>query len=114
MIKKSIRKYCYWCSGNQSSEITHCPASDCPLHSLRTGNNPDSLKRLKSITLRCLDCRGGSKIDVNRCDDASCPLFPYRNGKNPARRGLGNKDIKRYLSLKKSSLSNVKISKSSL
>jgi hypothetical protein len=66
------------------------------------------------MTLRCLDCKGESKIDVNKCDDASCPLFPYRNGKNPARRGLGNKDIKRYLSLKKSSLSNVKTSKVNL
>lgn len=109
MIKKSIRRYCYWCSGDQQKEIFLCPGISCPLHSLRAGNNPNNLKRLKSITLRCLDCKGGSKIEVNKCNEASCPLHPYRNGKNPARTGLGNKDIKRYSTFRKSPLSNVKI-----
>jgi len=107
MIKKSIRKYCYWCSGNQSKEIKLCPASDCPLHTLREGGKPSGLNRLRSISLRCLDCKGGLKIDVNKCDDTSCPLFPYRMGKNPARSGIGNKDIKRYSNFKNKSLSNV-------
>ncbi len=114
MIKKSIRNYCRWCSGDQPKEIALCSAPICPLYSLRSGNNPNGLNRLKSITLRCLDCKGGSKIEVNKCDDVSCPLFPYRTGKNPARTGIGNKDIKRYSRFKKSLLGNVKVSKVSL
>lgn len=109
MIKQTIKKYCYWCSGNQSKERSLCPASSCPLHTLRDGHNPNNLKRLKSIALRCLDCKGGFKKEVIKCCDSSCPLFPYRTGKNPARTGLGNKDIKRYSTFRKSQLSNVKI-----
>lgn len=114
MLKKTIRKYCYWCSGDQPKEIALCPTYSCPFHSLRMGKNPNNLKRLKTIATRCLDCKGGLKKEVKNCDDNSCLLFNYRMGKNPARRGLGNKDIKRYSSFKKSSLSNTKISKEGL
>lgn len=97
MIKKSIKKYCQWCSNYQVGEIKQCSSNDCPLYSLRLGNNPNRLRRLKAITKRCLDCKGDSKTNVRKCEEITCPLFPYRMGNNPARKGLGNKDIRKTL-----------------
>lgn len=97
MIKKSIKKYCQWCSNYQRGETKKCLANDCSLHSLRMGDNPNKIKRLKAITNRCLDCKGGSKTNVRKCEEMTCPLFPYRTGNNPARKGVGNKDIRKTL-----------------
>jgi hypothetical protein len=106
MIKQTIRRYCYWCSGNQSGEIKMCSAVDCSLYSLRTGKNLYKLKRLKAIASHCTDCRGGSQKEVKECDNEECPLYPYRKGKNPLRKGVGNKDIQKYSGFKKKLLSN--------
>lgn len=108
MIKQTIKIYCRWCCGGQTKEVSLCPASNCALHSFRAGRKPQNTKRLKAISLRCLDCQNRSKQEVTRCIHTTCPLFPYRTGKNPARKGLGNKDIKRYSTFKKTPFGNAK------
>jgi len=78
------------------------------------GNNPNGIKRLKAIASRCTDCRGGSKKEVGECNCEECALHSYRKGKNPLRKGIGNKDIRKYSGFKKKLLSNVKNAKEEL
>jgi hypothetical protein len=38
---KSIKKYCYECSGNSKKNVRECHITDCPLFPFRQGRNPN-------------------------------------------------------------------------
>jgi len=91
MIKKTIRKFCIWCSNSQPKEIRLCTCTDCPLYPFRMGEKPDGKNRLKAIVAKCKDCGEGTAQSITKCQFPDCPLYPYRTGKNPKRKGLGGK-----------------------
>ncbi len=83
---KAIRAKCVDCSGDNTHEVRHCPATDCPLHVFRHGQRPDGpydRTPLKSIRFKCLnDCgEEGAWKDVRDCELKTCPLWPHRFGK---------------------------------
>jgi len=44
---EAVKYYCYQCTGYSHSEVTLCPAEDCPLHPWRKGP-PSALKALQN------------------------------------------------------------------
>lgn len=95
---KAVRAHCTECCGGSPREASLCPASGCPLHPIRNGQNKDpktgrnKIKSvIKAIRKRCLDCCGFSPKRAGECDFEHCPLFVYRFGKNPNRKGVGGK-----------------------
>lgn len=84
----SIRKYCRWCTLENSSEIRKCPSSRCDFHPVRMGRGVPGVSSLKRIRAQCIEC-SGSIIAVRDCWAADCSLYAYRFGHNPARKGIG-------------------------
>ncbi len=59
---------------------------------------------LRAIRLKCLDCSAGSAQEVRECPMEWCPLYYYRSGHNPKRKGIGDKNIGKKVSAKKSAV----------
>lgn len=92
---KSIRAECLDCCRGSSHEVSLCPATGCPLHSVRFGRRAPDVSPLAAIRAKCIDCSGGFVAEVRRCafgpDHAQpCSLHPYRLGRNPNRSGIGS------------------------
>ena len=110
---KAIRLHCLECCNGSSVEVGHCPASSCPLHSLRKGRKPKEGEfnpgtrlhplespmtagellakpgpALKAIKRRCLDCSDNNYSIVRNCTDKTCALHGYRQGRNPKLAGV--------------------------